>query len=612
MPASTGVDDEKTTKSNATGIPLPRTDSFLDEEHVRLTWRSWVVVFITCFAIFSQVFVVTAAGSVIAFIIRDLGEPELAGWIIQGPLLMQSVLSPIIGRLSDVLDRKYLAGIPPLIAFAGAVMSARAQSMPILIGGGVLIGTTLSTIAIVQAIPSEILPLKYRALANGYAFLAGSFGGLVGVLGSGGVTNINPSGWRNIFWIQAAFHGMTALGLLGFYWPPPSEYPSLSLSQLVWACDPIGSLLMTAGTTLLLLAFDWAGGTFPWHDAHVLGPLVTGAVLLLFFGLYEWKGRTDGIIAHVFFSRGPNFVLSVFAFAVEGFVFYSAVNSIVPQIVLNLGFETNSWRISVRQLSYNMLIIVTSIPVTLYATKYKDLKSPLLVSFFFFLIVSICYATITPKLNHAQIVYNILVPEKLSLIIAGIGQSGPLTLIVALTQFTAPHQFLVRKCPLNHPPLFDFVSKSTATGLAFSARAIGGAFGSAILDAIINNKLASYDADVGAAAVAAGLPASSVPALLQALAGGSAAVPGASAAVIAAATDASRNAYARAYRFAWIPIIPFVLLAMVAIVCLRDVKELMTEHVEATVERVEARGRAAHDSEQEDQEEKRVTPIEAS
>ncbi|KAJ7184399.1 major facilitator superfamily domain-containing protein [Mycena filopes] len=553
-------------KSNLnTGLPIPRTDSFLDERVVvKLTWRSWTVVFIACFAIFAQVFVVTAAGSVIAFIVRDLGEPAIAGWIIQGPLLMQSVLCPVIGRLSDVLDRKYLAGVPPLIAFAGAVMSAKAESMAILIGGGVLIGTTLSTISIVQAIPSEILPLKYRALANGYAFLAGSFGGLVGVLGSGGVTNLNPSGWRNIFWMQAAFHGMTAVGLLGFYWPPPSAYPRLTARELLWACDPIGSLLMTAGTTLLLLAFDWAGGTFPWHAAHVLGPLITGAVLLLFFALYEWKARPDGIVAHVFFARGPNFALSLVAFAVEGFVFYSAVNSVVPQMVLNLGFETDAWRISVRQLSYNILIIVTSIPVTLYATKYKDLKSPLLVTFSFFLVVAICYATITPKLNHAQIGYNVL---------AGIGQSGPLTLIVALTQFTAPHQFL-----------------STATGLAFSARAIGGAFGSAILDAIINNKLASYDTDVGAAAVAAGLPAGSVPAFLAALGAGGAVpfstVPGASEAVIAAATAASHDVYARAYRAAWIPIIPFVVVAMVCIACLKGVKELMTEHVEATVERV--------------------------
>lgn len=95
---------------------------------------------------------VVAAGSVIAFIIRDLGDASIAGWIIQGPLLMQSVLSPVVGRLSDVLDRKYLAAVPPLIAFVGAIMSAEAKSMPILIGGGVLIGTTLSTIAIVQAV----------------------------------------------------------------------------------------------------------------------------------------------------------------------------------------------------------------------------------------------------------------------------------------------------------------------------------------------------------------------------------------------------------------------------------------------------------------------------
>jgi len=91
---------------------------------------------------------------------------------------MQSVLSPIVGRLSDVFDRKYLAAVPPLIAFAGAVVSAKATSMNMLIAGGILIGTTLSTISIVQAIPSEILPLKYRAVANWFAFVGGSLGGM--------------------------------------------------------------------------------------------------------------------------------------------------------------------------------------------------------------------------------------------------------------------------------------------------------------------------------------------------------------------------------------------------------------------------------------------------
>jgi MFS family permease len=143
----------------------------------------------------AQVFVVVAAGSVIGFIIRDIGDAPIAGWIIQvsnleiswvlfetnkhqGPLLMQSVLSPIVGRLSDVLDRKYLAMGPPVLSFIGAVVSAKATSMNMLIGGGILVGCTLSTISIVQAIPSEVLPLKYRALANGFAFLGGAVGGL--------------------------------------------------------------------------------------------------------------------------------------------------------------------------------------------------------------------------------------------------------------------------------------------------------------------------------------------------------------------------------------------------------------------------------------------------
>lgn len=67
---------------------------------------------------------------------------------------MQSVLSPVVGRLSDVLDRRYLASLPPLVAFAGAMLSAKATTTNELIVGGILIGFTLSTIAIVQSIPS--------------------------------------------------------------------------------------------------------------------------------------------------------------------------------------------------------------------------------------------------------------------------------------------------------------------------------------------------------------------------------------------------------------------------------------------------------------------------
>jgi hypothetical protein len=201
----------------------------------------------------------------------------------------------------------------------------------------------------------------------------------------------------------------------------------------------------------------------------------------------------------------------------------------------------------------------------LYATKYKDLKYPLLLTYVLFLVVCICYATITPHENKAQYGFNV---------IAGIGQSGPLTLILALVQFAAPHAFI-----------------ATASGFALSARAIGGAFGSAVLDAIINGKLAStLTPKISEAAIQAGLARKSIPLLLEALESGEGIedVPGLSNGILGQVLDVRASVYAAAYRLAWASIIPFVALAIVAVILIRNVKELMTDHVEASVEKTPA------------------------
>ena len=71
-----------------------------------------------------------------------------------------------------------IAIVPALLALAGSVLSAKATSMTDLIGGGILYGVSLATIGIVQTIPAEILPRKYRTVTNGISFLGGSTGGL--------------------------------------------------------------------------------------------------------------------------------------------------------------------------------------------------------------------------------------------------------------------------------------------------------------------------------------------------------------------------------------------------------------------------------------------------
>ena len=86
-------------------------------------------------------------------------------------------------------------------------------------------------------------------------------------------------------------------------------------------------------------------------------------------------------------------------------------------------------------------------------------------------------------------------------VVSGLDQCGPLTLVIALVQFTAPHAYL-----------------GTATGLGFSAKLIGGAFGTAVVDAIVDGKLVSVLApQISDAAVPASLSKSSLPALLEAM-----------------------------------------------------------------------------------------------
>jgi hypothetical protein len=77
-----------------------------------------------------------------------------------------------------------------------------------------------------------------------------------------------------------------------------------------------------------------------WYAMGYLNPFDHSLGLTL---LAEWKGRNDGLVAHAFKSS-PNFTLSVSVFAAEGWLFYSAVKSVTPQIVLNLGFENIAWK----------------------------------------------------------------------------------------------------------------------------------------------------------------------------------------------------------------------------------------------------------------------------
>ena len=60
-----------------------RSQSDFAARYMSMLWKETGLTWLGYDRIMAQVFVVVAAGSVIAFIIRDLGDASIAGWIIQ-------------------------------------------------------------------------------------------------------------------------------------------------------------------------------------------------------------------------------------------------------------------------------------------------------------------------------------------------------------------------------------------------------------------------------------------------------------------------------------------------------------------------------------------------
>lgn len=132
-------------------------------------------------------------------------------------------------------------------------------------------------------------------------------------------------------WFQMALWGAIAVGIFVGYQPPKrhTQLDHLSFWQKLARLDLVGAGLLTTGLTLFLVGLNLGGGAFTWTAAPVLATLLIGLVVLLAFGVYEWKGTKTGILHHDLFrggkDRGRTFAICVALIFIEGIMLFSYI-----------------------------------------------------------------------------------------------------------------------------------------------------------------------------------------------------------------------------------------------------------------------------------------------
>jgi MFS family permease len=171
----------------------------------------------------------------------------------------------------------------------GSIVCATAPNIPALIAGETLIGLGSSAQLSYTYAVGEIVPMKYRVLANGYCFLwlilPNGFGP---VIGYAFVYETNV-GWRGVFYVLIAMNALCTASWYLFYYPPnfAMKHGPGRKMQYLREFDYVGTFLATLGLLLFLMGLSWGGGLYPWKSAHVIVTVVLGVILIVAFFCYE-------------------------------------------------------------------------------------------------------------------------------------------------------------------------------------------------------------------------------------------------------------------------------------------------------------------------------------
>ena len=270
--------------------------------------RQWWVLVGTCFGLFILMLDSTVVALALPTIERELNaSADNVQWVLNGYLLVLSVLVVTAGRLGDIYGRRLIFLIGMTVFGAGSVLAALADDDAVLVAARVIQGAGgAAMLSLSLAIVSHAFPQEQQGQALGIWAAVSALALAIGPLVGGVLIDVD---WRLIFWINLP---ICAAGIAITRWaahesrdetsPPKVDYPGLAT--------------LTPGLLAVVFALvradDWG-----WGSWRTLLLIALGVLLLVAFWAIEHR-VTSPIVDFSLFRNGPYLGASAAAFALVG------------------------------------------------------------------------------------------------------------------------------------------------------------------------------------------------------------------------------------------------------------------------------------------------------
>jgi EmrB/QacA subfamily drug resistance transporter len=393
----------------------------------------------------------TIVATALPTIAGDLHGLNHLSWVVTAYLLTSTVSTPLWGKLGDLYGRKKLFQAAIVIFLIGSALAGLSQSMLELIvfraiqgigAGGLMVGS--------QAITGDVISPRQRGRYMGYF---GAVFGVTSVAGPllGGVLTQDLS-WRWVFYVNVPI-GIVALFVI-------ASVLHIPVKRTEHAIDYLGTSLMGAAVTAVVLLTTWGGTTYPWASGEIIGLGVLAAALVVAFCLVERRAAEPLIPLGLFRIRVFNVSSSV-GFIV-GFIMFGAIIYIPLYLQTVHGASPTSSGLQLLPLVVGMLItFISSGRLIARWGRYKV-----------FPVVGTAVMSVGLYLLTLMTPGTTLLESSLAMFVVGLGIGGVMQVLVVAVQNAVPYDQL-----------------GTATSSATFFRSIGGAFGVALFGAIFNNRL---------------------------------------------------------------------------------------------------------------------------